>query len=224
MRASFEQYAQGQRAAPRAEPLRRGPEHGAGPSPRVGASPGSSSPGARRERLPRRQPDLHRRHAALGLDAPRADPGQPLCGRGHDGIARDHHDGAGAAGPRRGRRYRLLCRRPLPPWAPEALAELGRELPRAHTCASQDGRACTSSTRCRTTSCTSAMIHARAAECEDHRRPPASAGLLFLQLQAALRPRPELQLRPRPTWAAITATTSTSWPTSTRCCRAASTA
>ena len=40
------------------------------------------------------------------------------------------------------------------------------------------------------------LIHADPAEGEDHRRPPASAGLLLLELQAALRPRPELQLQP----------------------------
>ena len=44
------------------------------------------------------------------------------------------------------------------------------------------------------------------AEREDHRRAPASARLLLLQLQAAFRARPELQLRPRPTSAAITPT------------------
>ena len=38
---------------------------------------------------------------------------------------------------------------------------------------------------------------ADAAEREDHRRAPASAGLLLLRLQAALRARAELQLRPR---------------------------
>ena len=35
------------------------------------------------------------------------------------------------------------------------------------------------------------------AEREDHRRAPASAGLLLLRLQAAFRPRPGLHLRPR---------------------------
>ena len=43
---------------------------------------------------------------------------------------------------------------------------------------------------------------------EDHRRAPPPARLLLLELQAALRARPELQLQPRPTWVASIATTS----------------
>ena len=35
-----------------------------------------------------------------------------------------------------------------------------------------------------------------AAQCQDHRHPPPPDGLLFFQLQAALRPGPELQLQP----------------------------
>ena len=44
------------------------------------------------------------------------------------------------------------------------------------------------------------------AQREDHRRAPPSARLLLLQLQAAFRPRPGLQLRPRRARAAIIAT------------------
>ena len=69
----------------------------------------------------------------------------------------------------------------------------GGALPRAHTHPSQDG---------------SPVLHRQdaeqlparrhdprgAAERKDHRRSPASAGLLFLELQAVLRARPELQL------------------------------
>ena len=42
---------------------------------------------ARRCRHRGRRPDLHRRPAALRLDAARADPREPLPGRGHDGVA-----------------------------------------------------------------------------------------------------------------------------------------
>jgi cytochrome c-type biogenesis protein CcmH/NrfG len=47
---------------------------------------------ALRTRLPRTGSDLHRRSAALGIDAARANPCQPLAGGGHDGTARHHGD------------------------------------------------------------------------------------------------------------------------------------
>ena len=49
---------------------------------------------ARRLRQRRARSDLHRRPAARGLDADRADPVQPLAGRRHDGAAGDHLDHA----------------------------------------------------------------------------------------------------------------------------------
>jgi hypothetical protein len=50
-------------------------------------------------RVSRTGPDLHRRPAALRLDADRADPGQPQPGRGHPRAAA--HPGAGGAAGRR---------------------------------------------------------------------------------------------------------------------------
>ena len=48
---------------------------------------------------------------ALGIDAARADPRQPLDGRGHDGAARDRRHGRQAPRAGRHRRGRRLCRR-----------------------------------------------------------------------------------------------------------------
>ena len=62
------------------------------------------------------------------------------------------------------------------------------------------------------------------AEREDHRRAPPSARLLFFLFQAALRARPDLSPTTSPSWAATTATTSSSWRISMRCCPAVCTA
>ena len=67
-------------------------------------------PRARRRRLRRARSDLHRRPAARGLDADRADPVEPLRGRRHDGAAGHHLDHARAAPRRRRRTSRRLSR------------------------------------------------------------------------------------------------------------------
>ncbi len=62
------------------------------------------------------------------------------------------------------------------------------------------------------------------AECEDRRRPPPPARLLLLQLQAAFRPRPGLQLRPRRARPLLPRLCRADGAISTRFCRAGSTA
>ena len=88
-----------------------------------------------------------------------------------------------------------LPRRAGRAWTPTQLRALGERYLRAHAHPAQDRRA---------------VLHrqdaeqlpahrpdpADPAERQDHRRAPASAGLLLLRLQAAFRPRPELHLRP----------------------------
>ena len=101
--ASFEHYAKGNALHRARHPLRRRPEHRAHPAPE-GDLHARVLRRARRRRLPGARPDLHRRHAARGLDAARADPVQPLGGRGHERAARDHHDGPGPARARPTRR------------------------------------------------------------------------------------------------------------------------
>ena len=135
---SFEHYAKGNALHRAQNPYDAGPEHGAGPRTSRRSSRAISSPRAPGAGCPDAEPDLHRRHAALGLDAARADPGQPLGGGRHDGTARDDHHGPGAAGPRRRRRSRLLCRRPRR-HGPGGPARTRRELPRAHARAPQNG-------------------------------------------------------------------------------------
>ena len=104
-------------------------------------------------RLRRARSDLHRGHAAGRLDAAGTDPLQPLGGRGHDGAARDHHAGQGPAhggrdagdrGLRRRARY-AIRRTSCGNWA-NATSRGRASIARA------TGRS--SSTRCRTTSCT----------------------------------------------------------------------
>ena len=94
---SFAHYARRQRAAPRSVALRRRRNR----EPRATAPSALFTPRvlrrARRRGLRRARPDLHRRPAALGLDADRADPVQPLRGRRHDGAAGHHRADARAA-------------------------------------------------------------------------------------------------------------------------------
>ncbi len=61
-----------------------------------------------------RRSDLHRRPAAIGLDAARADPRIALAGRGHAGASRHPARGARSAGPRARSRQSALSRRRSP--------------------------------------------------------------------------------------------------------------
>ncbi len=101
---------------PRREPLRRGRADRAGRAVE-GAVHGRLLRRARRAGLARSGADLHRRPAALGLDAGRADPGQPPRRRGHHGAARH-------------RPHRLAPARRAGGY-PEALASLGADRLRA---------------------------------------------------------------------------------------------
>ena len=94
--------------------------------------------------------DLHRRPAALRLDAGRADPGQPPGRRGHHGAARHRPDRRRACAPSRAatpRRWRRSTRT-----GSRALGE--SYSPRPRRTGACPGRS--SPTRCRTTSSTSA--------------------------------------------------------------------
>ena len=92
--------------------------------------------------------DLHRRPAAVGLDPDRADPRQPLRGRRHHGAARDPlHRRSGAVRPIPTPASSLDAPRP-------AQARRGLSSSARGSTARPTARA--SSTRCRTTSSTSA--------------------------------------------------------------------
>ena len=115
----------------------------------------ANSSRTRRFRLPVTGPYLHRRPAARGIDADRADPFQPFRSRRHDGTARDHLDGAGTARRSESRGPRRLYRRAGRPGSRRSCASSasGSSSRRASTARRTDR---SSSTRCRTTSCTSA--------------------------------------------------------------------
>ena len=126
-----------------------------GPS-RSSAPPGCRSACARRSSSPRgrvrlrqRGTDIHRRPAALGLDADRADSRLALRGRRHDGARGYPAAGAGSAGPGAiggdaalPRRARQLERRAVP--------KPRRGIPRGHARVPHRP-SLASSTRCRTT-------------------------------------------------------------------------
>ena len=140
--------------------------------------------------------DLHRRPAALRLDPGGADPGQPFAGRGHHGAARpaDHRAAARPRG-RLARARRLSGSRsprcPAANW--RALGEdyLARDArPPPHRPAAVHRQAAEQLAARR-------PDPADPAERHHHRRAAPPARLLPLRLQAALRPRPGLQLRPR---------------------------
>ena len=160
----------------------------------------------RRQRQRGERPDLHRRHAARGLDADRADPLQPLRRRRDDGAAGDHRDHARDAPFARHRAIAALPRSAGGAGSGTA-ARTRRGLSRTHAHPPQVRRAALHRQDAE-------QLRAHRpdppgpAEREDHRRAPPSAGVLLLQLQAALRARPELQLRRSTTSAATTATTS----------------
>ena len=134
-------------------------------------------------------------HAARGVDIARTDPLQPLGGGGNQRAARvltlarelreesecrgDHRVRAGAGEEERqelrllGEHYMERTRIQRKTGRPFFIDKMPNNF--LHV----------------------AMIHARAAERKDHRRATASTRLLLLELQAALRARPALQLRPR---------------------------
>ena len=146
---------------------------------------------------PARRSDLHRRPAARRLDADRADPVEPLAGRRHDGAARHAS------------RSRSALRRAAAGATSAAIRDVLRDAGRRTSCA----RSASDTSSARASSARPAapffidkmpnnFVHvgldpSDAAEREDHRRAPPSARLLLLGLQAALRARPELHLRPR---------------------------
>ena len=96
---------------------------------------------------------LHRRAAAIGLDADRADPRLALAGRGHAGAGQHPADRQHAAGPRPRSEQSAL---PAHPGRPErrGFPRARRAIPRRHAGLSHR-QAAASSTRCRTTSGTS---------------------------------------------------------------------
>jgi hypothetical protein len=117
-------------------------------------SPASSSPRAPAP-VRRAGPDLHRRPAALRFDPARADPVQPLAGGGHDGAARAHlaHARPAQAHGRAGVDAYHDVLAALDHAELRALGE--RYLDHTRVAAPQPTRR-SSSTRCRTTSRTSA--------------------------------------------------------------------
>ena len=173
--------------------------------------------------LPGRRPDLHRRTATRRINPARADTREPFRRRGNDRAAGHSADRARArsAATRMSRRRRFFER--LAALDAAGAARPRRALPGIDARASQDRRA---------------LLHRQDAEQlsvrrpdpsdpaqrQDHRRPAPPARLLLLGLQAAFRPRTGLHLRLSRTSADTTASMSSSWPTSMRCCRAACTA
>ena len=184
-----------QSSAARGRRLRRRVEHRAGAA-LEGAVHAGVLRCARRAGRERARSDLHRRLAALGLDAARTDPVESSAGRRHAGAA-GHHRHRARAG-RRGRRAarRRRIRTCSPTLDADALRALGERYLRADAHLAQD--------RC-------AVLHRQDAEQlrahradssdpaarEDHRCAASSARLLLLGLQAALRARSALHLRPR---------------------------
>ena len=145
---------------------------------------------------------------------------QPFAGRRHAGAAGHRACSRAPSAARTTRSDGSAYPRALAKFSAEELRALGRTVPRADAHPAQDDRAVLHRQDAE-------QLRARGthppdpAEREDHRCAPPSARLLLLRLQAALRARPELHLRPRASSAATTATTSSSWRISTRCCRAA---
>ena len=188
---------EGQCAAPRAQSIRRGPEHGARPRSRARSSRASSS------------------RARAGSGCPAPDPifivGMPRAGSTLlEQILSSHSAVEGTtelpeiitmAAELRGQRGRRTTSAPTPTSSPRMGA--------ARLCASSASAIIERTRIHRKTDrpffidkMPNNFLHVGddppgAAEREDHRRPPASAGLLLLELQAALRPRPALQLSPR---------------------------
>ena len=145
-------------AAARAHSATTRPQHGNGPRHLKAIFTREFFARPRRFRLPVGRPDLHRRHAAVGFDPARADPVQPLRGRGHDGASRDPHDRARAARPSGGTRPSAPTPTCSPRWTPRGCASSASGTSSAPASTARPA-ARSSSTRCRTTSCTSAMIH-----------------------------------------------------------------
>ena len=103
-----------------------------------------------RLRMSRSRAHLHRRPAAFGLDAGRADPRQPFERRGHFRAAEPPHHRAGVR-PRQSRRTTPI-RKSCAPHPPEASRRSAGATSRRPPRCAADGR--TSSTRCRTISAT----------------------------------------------------------------------
>ena len=116
---------------------------------------------------------------------------------------------ARTARPKTGARGLEVSRRARRPWAPPTLRGTRRALPARRPASSARRTRPFFIDKMPNNFAARRPDPPDAAECEDHRRAPPSAGLLLLGLQAALRPRPALHLRPRRTSAATTATTST---------------
>ena len=133
-------------------------------------------------------PDLHRRPAALRLDAARADPRLALAGRGHPGAAQrpaDRQPRCAAAS--RTRAIRATRGSSTEPDAPRTCGQLGEQY-LAGTRVYRSGKP---------------VLHRQdaeqlpapradppdAAERADHRRAPRADGLLLQQPQAAVRQR-----------------------------------
>ena len=144
---------------------------------------------------PARRSDLHRRPAARRLDADRADPVEPLAGRGHDGAARTY--------PRSRRRSvrsaagadKLRYPQRAAGAAARTAARARRGVPGPHTHPAQERPAVLH--RQAAEQLPARRLHpSDAAQRAHHRRAAPPPRLLFFGVQAALRPRPELHLRP----------------------------
>ena len=111
--------------------------------------------GPRRIRLRCARPDLHRRHAARGLDAARTDPVQLIRRWKAPPSCRRSSRWPRICAPRRIQPTLPCMRRCSPPGAPPSSARWGSATSSAHASIARR-IARSSSTRCRTTSCTSA--------------------------------------------------------------------
>ena len=135
---------------------------------------------ARRQRRAGRRSDLHRRPAARRLDADRADPGEPLAGRGHHGAARTYP----RSRTRSVRSRRASRQAPLPAarcrsCRPHELRELGEEYLARTRIQRKTGRAVLH--RQDAEQLPARRLHpSDAAQRADHRRAPPPARLLLL--------------------------------------------
>ena len=100
--------------------------------------------------------DLHRRPAARGFDAGRADPGEPFRGRRHDGTAGHRRHRAELRRTPERRRKSSKYPEVLETLDADELARARRALPASRRASSARPTRRSSSTRCRTTSRTSA--------------------------------------------------------------------
>ena len=141
----------------------------------------------------RARPDLHRRHAARGIDPGRANPVVAQPGRGHVGASRHAGDRA---------RTRQIIRPRRSSLTADERARLRRGISEAQRGPAPDRPAVLHRQAAQQLD-VRAVHPAGPAQREDHRCAPPSARLLLVQLPPAFRARAGLHLRPRPISAAI---------------------